>query len=187
MHAPFNDARRGTGVSGQRSTIVLGAAFVAALTVWPSAQPANGGFQIAAISARPDFVSGGDVLVRVSVPRTVPLDQARVILNGTDITSVFHQNQPGHWLTGLITGLTLGPNTLSVAASGRNGNGVARLTVVNHPIVGPVFAGPHEQPFICETGSFTLQSGEMLGKPLDANCSIKTRVDYYYRSTAAAI
>ena len=68
MHAPFNDARRGTGVSGRRSTIVLGAAFVAALTVWPSAQPANGGFQIAAISARPDFVSGGDVWFASACP-----------------------------------------------------------------------------------------------------------------------
>ena len=184
MHAPFNDARRSKGLFGQRSKIVLGAAFVAALTVWPSAQPANGGFQIAAISARPDFVSGGDVLVRVSVPRTVPLDQTRVIVNGTDITSVFRRNEPGHGLTGLVTGLTLGRNTLSVAASGRHGNGGARLTVVNHPIVGPVFAGPHEQPFVCETGSFKLQSGEILGKPLDEHCSVNRRVDYYYRSTA---
>ena len=53
---------------------------------------------------------------------------------------------------------------------------------MNHPIVGPVFAGPHEQPFICDTERFELQSGEMLGAPLDEHCSVETRVDYYYRS-----
>jgi hypothetical protein len=47
-----------------------------------------------------------------------------------------------------------------------------------------VFSGPHEQPFICQTHEFMLQSGETLGRPLDEHCSIERRVDYYYRSTA---
>ena len=136
------------------------------------------------MSARPDFVSGGDVLIRIRVPHAVSLDAPRVMLNGADITGVFHRDEPVMALAGLVTGLKLGPNTVAVTPGGRSRNGGGQLTIVNHPIVGPVFSGPHEQPFICETESFKLQSGETLGKPLDANCSIKTRVDYYYRSTA---
>jgi len=184
MHAPGHDTVRDAGLFGARLKIVLAGALVAALAVQPSAQPATGDFQIAAVSARPDFVSGGDVLVRVTVPRAVPLDRVLVTVNGTDITSVFHQDERGHELTGLVTGLHLGRNTVSAAVGGQNGKGAARLTVVNHPIVGPVFAGPHEQPFVCETDRFTLQSGESLGQPLDAQCSVNRRIDYYYRSTA---
>src|SRR6185503_6519356 len=53
------------------------------------------------------------------------------------------------------------------------------LTVVNHPITGPVLYSPHQTPFICETQA----SG--LGEPLDADCSAATKVEYFYRSTAA--
>ncbi len=168
-----------TGIFGSRIGIVIGVALVVTLAAWPSAQSADGEFEITTVSARPDFVSGGDVLVRVRVPRAVPLDESRVMLNGVDVTNAFHRDGAGHSLMGLVTGLVLGENALSVDASEGD---TAELTVVNHPIVGPVFAGPHEQPFICDTERFELQSGEMLGAPLDEHCSVETRVDYYYRS-----
>ena len=60
---------------------------------------------------------------------------------------------------GLVADLKGGPNSLAVSVGGRAGNGGARLTVTNHPIAGPIFSGPHEQPFICETESFKLPSG----------------------------
>src|SRR5207237_3237908 len=59
----------------------------------------------------------------------------------------------------------------------------AKLTVVNHPITGPIFSGPQEQPFVCMTEKFKLMAGGTLGPALDANCSAATRVDYVYRST----
>jgi len=105
------------------------------------------------------------------------------MLNGTDVTSVFRADPRLHALTGLVTGLKPGPNTVAVQES-RARSGGPQLTVVNHPVVGPILSRPHETPFICETERFTLQSGETLGKPLDVHCSIATRVDYYYRSTA---
>jgi hypothetical protein len=77
--------------------------------------------------------------------------------------------------------LAPGSNTLTAAA---NGSGTARVTVVNHSNSGPVFSGPHEKPFICQTQDFKLASGTTLGMALDANCSIATRVDYYYRTAA---
>ncbi len=175
---PFRLVRAGR-LSAMASVM---AAWLVACTVWVSARAADGAFEIVAMSTRADMVSGGDVLVSVTVPETVPLDRAHITLNGTDITPAFHPDVAHHSMTGLVSGLKAGANTISVAArDGRSGGG--RLTLVNHPIVGPVFSGPHEQPFICETASFTLRSGETLGNPLDANCSIKTRTDYYYRST----
>src|SRR5262249_16709965 len=51
---------------------------------------------------------------------------------------------------------------------------------VNHPLTGPVFSGPHQQPFICQTET------NGLGAPLDANCSAKSVVQYYYKSTEPA-
>ena len=186
MHRSLNEAPRGRArrVFRARAGTVLGIVFLVAFMAWPSAQSTDDGFAIATVSTRPDLVTGGDVLVRIHVPGAVSLGEPRVMLNGTDVSGVFRRDEAGHGLTGLVTGLTLGRNTVSVGAGGSNGTGGAELTVVNHPIVGPVFSGPHEQPFMCETEQFELPSGEMLGAPLDANCSVASRIDYYYRSTA---
>jgi uncharacterized tannase-like protein DUF6351 len=101
---------------------------------------------IKTLSTRPDMVTGGDVLVRV------PKD-ATVRVNG--------RLEPGRGETRLLDGLALGRNAITADRD--------RLTVINHPITGPVFSGPHEQPFVCETETAGL------GAPLDADCSVATR------------
>ena len=64
-------------------------------------------------------------------------------------------------------------------------HGTASMMLTNYPRSGPVFSGPHEQPFICMTATFVLPvTGETLGPALDADCSIATRIDYVYWSTA---
>jgi hypothetical protein len=136
--------------------------------------------QMSTVSSRPDMVTGGDALMRVEVPTTVNVRDVRVTLGTTDVTREFRADQGGHALTGLVTGLADGNNTLS-AKAGRGP--AATLRLVNHPITGPVFAGPKERPFICQTEEFKLRTGGTLGAPLDTNCSIKTRVDFLYRST----
>ena len=162
--------------------IAFGSGLVAAMAVGPAAQSANGGFQITSLSARPDYVSGGDALIRITLPADAGLDQPRVTLNGDDITTLFRPDEGTRSLAGVVSGLRTGSNMVEVTLPGRNGG--ARLTLMNHPITGPVFSGPHERPFVCQTHEFTLQSGETLGRPLDEYCSIERRVDYYYRSTA---
>jgi hypothetical protein len=134
-----------------------------------------------ASNPRPDRVSGGDVLIQVDLPAGVTAGDVRVTLNGRDVTSNFHTETGALTLTGLLTGLTMGTNTVDATV---RSDAESRLTVVNHPNAGPVFAGPHEQPFVCETRNFKLQSGGTLGPALDENCSIVTRVDYLYRSAA---
>jgi hypothetical protein len=123
----------------------------------------------------------------VNVPSNVRRADVRVDLNGRDVTDAFHPGQVAGSLVGLVQGLSLGRNTLSVISAGRGRAGAptARLALVNHPSTGPIFSGPHQTPWICETQTFTLRvTGGTLGLPLDADCSIATRVDYVYRSTA---
>ncbi len=171
---------------------LLGA--LAALTLATLAAPAAADearratheYQIAVLSSSPEFVTGGDALVRIEVPRVVPLEKVQVTLDGVDVTRTFRVDSARRELTGLVTGLALGDNLLAVRS---NGNGVGRpeaqLVLRNHPASGPLFAGPQEQPFICQTASFRKVNGDLLPAPADASCSVATQVDYVYRSTDA--
>ncbi len=142
-------------------------------------------FRIVTVSTRNDMISGNDVLVRID-GGSGSLDRAVVELNGREIATAFHPLPGGRSLLGLVKGLRLGDNRLSVRQGGRAGKGDStRLTLTNFPISGPIFSGPHEAPFICMTASFKLPvTGGTLGPPLDGDCTIATRVDYIYRSTA---
>jgi len=138
-----------------------------------------GKLELIALSTRPDMVSGGDVLVQVKVPAATRLDQVVISLNGRNVTSAFRAGAVPGSLVGLVEGLALGRNTLTASSAGRGQRGAptARMALVNHPITGPIFSGPQQQPFTCETQTFGL------GAPLDANCSAPTKVQYLYRST----
>lgn len=66
-----------------------------------------------------------------------------------------------------------------------NGGDSVSVTLTNYPASGPMFSGPQETPFICQTESFRIYpGGPFLGAATDANCSALTRVDYVYRNTA---
>ena len=142
---------------------------------------------IITVSTRPDTVSGGDVLVRINLPPGVAINDLVIVLNGQAVTSAFQPEAGGHSLLGLVQGLNLGENSLVAKAVGQNNETyrTARLTLTNYPITGPILSGPHEEPFYCMTQLFTLPaSTNTLGPALDADCSIATRVDYVYRTTA---
>lgn len=165
-------------------------ALVASLTVTSglagaddvSAAGAPSGVEISVLSGRADTVTGGDALIRVDVPRQVPPHRVTVTLNGADVTDAFTVDRRGSSLTGLVSGMELGANEL--AARGPSPQWHATLTVRNHPQEGPVFSGPHEEPFVCETRNFTVPVvGGNLGEPIDEHCSVDDRVDYFYRTT----
>ena len=136
--------------------------------------------EVTVLSGRPDMVSGGDALLRVDVPPEVGLSDVRVAVNGADVTAAFRADAEGHRLVGIVDGLSHGANEVSVAVAGDAPD--TTLELVNHPAEGPIFSGPHEQPFVCETDAFALPSGETLGAPLDEHCSVARRVDYAYRA-----
>src|SRR6202163_1408341 len=133
------------------------------------------------------MVSGDDALVQVAVPTDAALDQAMIRLNGQDVSAMFHPDAAAHVLRGLVTGLKVGENTLAVFPDNKGrGRAAEELRLKNYPITGPIFSGPQEQPFLCETQEFKLPDGSSLGPPLDANCSVKMVVTYVYKSTAPA-
>lgn len=136
--------------------------------------------QVTAVSSRPGVVSGDDALIRVEVPASIAADKVRVEVDGRDVTSSFRPSGESA-LMGVVKELSKGDNRLTARAQGAD---AGQLTLKNHPITGPVFAGPHEQPFVCDTAEFKTVTGGTLGQPVDADCSVETRVDYMYRTTA---
>jgi Tannase-like family of unknown function (DUF6351) len=160
--------------------IRIQAALFACIAVAFAAPPAHSTYQITSLSNRPNMISGGDVLLRVDVPENLPLAQAIVKLNGADVTGSFKPDAAEHALVGLVVGLKNGENRVDVTGGK---SPAAHLALTNHPITGPIFSGPQEQPFICTTDKFKLPDGNTLGAPLDTNCSAKTVVNYVYKST----
>src|ERR1700734_2767854 len=110
---------------------------------------------ITVLSAQPHSVSGGDALLRIDLPERVNLRDARVTLNRQDVTGAFDADDASHSLTGLLTGLRLGKNSLTASSNNSQDAALtARLTLTNYPLIGLIFSGPHQEPFICTTAQF---------------------------------
>jgi hypothetical protein len=120
-------------------------------------------------NTQPEFVSGGDVLVRVANG-----DRVHVRANGRDVTSTFTP-QPDGTVLGVVRGLRNGGNTITAsAAKGKYGS----VRVVNHRRSGPVFSGKQQVPYYCQTEPFGLEPAQ---QPL---CDAPTVVRYRYRTTS---
>ncbi|MBK9316890.1 MAG: hypothetical protein IPM55_21990 [Acidobacteria bacterium] len=135
----------------------------------------NGRLEIVSLSSRPDLVSGGDTLILIKAPAGIQLGRLSLTLNGKDVTSQLRQDPKTGDHRGLISGLKTGENWLRVTAEPSKAQ--ASLKLINHPITGPVLSGPHLSPYECRT----VESG--MGEPLDADCSARQKIDYFYRST----
>lgn len=137
---------------------------------------ADAALEIRTLSSRADFVSGGDALVEVRVPGGTQPNELVLTLNDKDVTSRLSPDPMRGSFVGLVDNLRLGTNEL-IATLHAAGHPEARLTLMNHPITGPILSGAHLTPYECRT----VESG--LGEPLDANCSAQQRVDYFYRAS----
>lgn len=124
--------------------------------------------EIKTLSSRADLASGGDALVEVKAPAGA---KVTLMLNGKDVTAELKPEAGS--LRGLVSGLNVGENTLLAKA----GKAQASLKVTNYPITGPILSGPHLTPYECRT----VESG--LGQPLDANCTAKQKIEYFYRAS----
>jgi hypothetical protein len=163
----------------RRTMLALSVAAMVVVMGRPLAAQTTGSasLEVRTVSTRPDTVSGGEVLVQIVLPRNVAADRVAVTLNGRDVRPAFRPGLQPQTLAGLVVGLNDGSNQIEVSAPGQRR---VQVTVINHPITGPVIAGPHQTPFVCETEAFGL------GPALDSNCTAKTRVDYFYRVRTAA-
>ncbi|TMH26284.1 MAG: hypothetical protein E6H66_25250 [Betaproteobacteria bacterium] len=133
--------------------------------------------EITVLSSRPDAVSGGDAVVQVRVPPNVSPLQVVVLRNGVDVTSAFVATDLTT-LQGLVSGLNVGANVI-LAKMRSDGSILTKALVANWPIYGPIFAGPHQRPWICETAASGLGP-----PPATGPCVAPTRYDWFYRTTA---
>ena len=129
-------------------------------------------------SNRADLVSGGDVLVRVTLPPGLARTGKAVLsLNGQALADALHPAPDGFGYLALVSGMQLGHNALTLSVPGRS----VQLDVTNHPIGGPIFSGPHLQPWTCTTQ----QAG--LGAPIDADCNAPTQYAFFYKNTTSGL
>ena len=119
------------------------------------------------LSNRADLISGGDALIDVAPAGGVSGKSITVLLNGADVSSMFSPTAEGT-LRGLVTGLALGPNTITARLPG----GDVSATLINHPNGGPITAGPQLQPWTCRNTA-----------AVDAQCNQPVEYSYFYKST----
>ena len=150
----------------------LGIGAMLPILTW-AAEPAP--LEIKVLSSRAEFVSGGDALIEVRASGETKLDGVTLSLNGSDVTKSIALDSTSKSLRGVVSGMTLGPNTL-VAVATQPKSVEVRLALTNYPSTGPILSGPHLQPYECRT----VESG--LGAPLDANCSATQKIEYFYKT-----
>ncbi len=134
----------------------------------------EGGLTLATASTRAEFVTGGDVLLRLtgeaaSVDAEVSIDGEPTDLRllpaavwaSENAARTFGGGGPGPFVV-LLTDLSEGEHLIEVTSGGQT----AALGITNHPINGPVFAGPHLEPWICHTE----EAG--LGPAQDDDCAV---------------
>jgi hypothetical protein len=130
-----------------------------------SAPDSPSGLTIEALSTRAEYVTGGDVLISVSATESGALDEITITADERDVTGDFAEVDGA--LQGLVAGLPEGESTITASW----GDDEVELAVTNHPTTGPLFSGPHIEPFLCTTAAADL------GDPVDEDCSAASTVD----------
>ncbi len=122
-------------------------------------------------SDRADMVSGGDVLVAFDLPNGTDVADVSIRLNGDEVANAIYRSLADGRQGALVAGLGNGENEIEVTL----GSTSEHITVVNYPITGPIFSGPHQPLPVCTT------EANGLGPSLDSNCSAAPVVSWRYR------
>lgn len=147
-----------------------------------SATSDGGGLTIESSSTRAEMVSGGDVLITLSGSAVEALEDEgslTVTAGDDDVSDSFERDDPVEGLEdgpvwrGLVAGLPDGDTDLVAEV----GDETATLTVTSHPLSGPIFSGPHLEPWRCTTEQLGL------GEPTDEDCSAPGRTTWQYQTT----
>jgi Tannase-like family of unknown function (DUF6351) len=177
-------------------------AFAWLMSVNASAQDPN--HDIRVLSNRADLISGGDALVEIIVPPGI----VQAMLNGNQkikaaldsgpLPDNIFAVRPDGRVLGLVTGLKIGQNTLTVQTPGKT----MSIVITNHPIGGPVFSGGAQlQPWICATsasksvtvvaprdpslsGVTATRVSGLSSDPIDGQCDTPSQFFYYYYPAA---
>ncbi len=133
-----------------------------------SAGAATPKLTLTALSTKPAYVTGGDVLLQLR-----PAGTANPHFSAGGESLVATRLGKGGWV---VRGLHNGASRIRVKAGGAT----ASLTVVNHPISGPVFSGPH-LPLLCTVPQAATQPSR------DTTCADSTSTEYAYKNSAGDI
>ncbi len=138
----------------------------------------DAGLVVEVVSSRPDYVTGGDALVAVTLPDGAEPGDVTIEVGGDDVTASFAPD-PEHdgRLLGLVSGLPEGRSDITARA----GDARAAVTVADHPLSGPLFAGEPLDLYACTTESFGLDPSTP-----DEGCAAPTRVTWQYVDGAGA-
>jgi hypothetical protein len=145
-------------------TVLAAIALGTALLASPPADARMAAPKIAVLSNRADLVSGNVALVRVTLPRGVKASRLRLTAGRRNVTRSLHRTGKRS-LTGLVRKLRVGRTPLTARV---RGGSAARLYVTNHPIGGPILAGPQIRPWTCQQGA------------KDAQCNQPTTYQFFY-------
>jgi hypothetical protein len=143
--------------------LALGAASVVVGSGAPAASAAESGLRVTAVSTKPRFVTGGDVLLRVRPAVSNPR------------FSIGRERLPASALgdgTWVVRGFRNGTVRVTVRAGERSGS----IVLVNHPESGPVFSGPH-LPILCTQPEVAPRASAR------AKCADTSTTTYVYRTT----
>ncbi|NMO01113.1 hypothetical protein HH308_07770 [Gordonia sp. TBRC 11910] len=123
------------------------------------------------LSAQAGFVTGGTALIEVSP--TEPATDLRLTLNGADATAQLAPAAADGTRRGVLRGFVVGENRLVAESDG----GQAVLVVTDYPTEGPLFSGPHLQPWSVTT------EANGLGPATDEYGNAPSHIDYHYLSS----
>lgn len=159
-----------------------------------SSNDIGGNIKIRVLSTRADMVSDGDAYVEITLPAGVAASALNVDVDGKDVTQVFALRENGK-IQGVLTGLKIGANTVS--ATLQNSSKGARLTLTNFDRGGPIFSGPHLQPWVCSSkdgkpvtvtvpdttlsATVTSRTSGLNEDPVDQSCNAAPTYTYYYQ------
>lgn len=171
-------------MSSRRGIRLVAAAMVVALLPMSAGardgEPGPSSYAVEVLSSPPDLVSGDAARIEITAPPGA-IDKLVVEVNGDDATSSFTQTSTST-LEGVVDGLTVGDNLVEVFRNDNPGKASASIMLTNHPITGPMFSGPHQEPFLCSTAGH--RGNAELGPAIDEDCSTETVVTFKYRTTS---
>lgn len=174
----FQRVRTRFGRLGVVAGLFATTALIATSAPVDAAPTVLGSLAIEVISSDATLVSGGDARVSVDVPKGMSLRRVEFYVDGdpAEVVTEFDQNESR--VEAVVSGLPLGESTIEVQAErGDNILTPASIDVTNHPVAGPMFSGPHQEPFYCQTAAAGL------GPALDDDCFAETKVEFMYAST----
>jgi uncharacterized tannase-like protein DUF6351 len=146
----------------------------------PAEAASNAAVQIEVVSSRPEYVSGGDALVAVTVAEDAgEIGDVEVRVDDRDVTEAFAEDgDDARRLVGLVDELPEGDSTITARVGDESGE----LTLTNHPSSGPLFSGEQFDMAVCTTQVFGLEPSTP-----DDGCAAPTEVRWRYVDTAGAV